>query len=75
LSLLSRANSDVRLTARALDYLERALDAGLPAEKPAQDPDLNSLRKSPRFEHLIAAARHGKMGQAREFGGHSGPPQ
>ncbi len=47
LSLLSRANSDARLTTRALDYLGRALDAGLPPEKPAQDPDLNSLRKSP----------------------------
>jgi eukaryotic-like serine/threonine-protein kinase len=75
LSLLSRANSDARLTTRALDYLERALDAGLPPEQTVQDRDLDSLRKSPRFEHLIAAAHQKTMGQVSERGGHGDPPR
>jgi hypothetical protein len=56
-SLLSRAGSDARLTARALDSLERALDAGLSPDYPASDPDLDPLRSSPRFASLLAAAR------------------
>ena len=63
LSLLARVNGDARLTARALDYLERALDAGLPPDKPSRDPDLDPVRTSPRFEKLIAMARHREVRQ------------
>ena len=59
-SLLSRARSDARLTARALDYLQRALDAGLSPDYAEQDPDLDTLRRSPRFASLIAAARNAR---------------
>jgi serine/threonine protein kinase/tetratricopeptide (TPR) repeat protein len=57
LSLLSAARRDDRLAARALDYLQRALESGLPPDYPAGDPDLEGLRNNPRFATLITAAR------------------
>jgi tetratricopeptide (TPR) repeat protein len=58
LSLLSRPTGDARLIARALDYLERALNAGLPADQPARDPDLDPVRTSARFAEIIATTRN-----------------
>jgi serine/threonine protein kinase/tetratricopeptide (TPR) repeat protein len=57
LALLTQPRGDARLTARAIDYLKRALEAGLPPDQPAQDPDLDPLRTSPQFANAIAAAR------------------
>jgi serine/threonine protein kinase/tetratricopeptide (TPR) repeat protein len=57
LSILARVRGEARLRERALEYLRRALDAGLSPDYPALDPDLEPLRGSPRFAGLIAAAR------------------
>ncbi|HZW29795.1 MAG TPA: tetratricopeptide repeat protein [Isosphaeraceae bacterium] len=59
-ALLTRARTDARLTARALDSLQRALEAGLSPDYAEQDPDLAPLRRSPRFTRLIAAARQAR---------------
>jgi tetratricopeptide (TPR) repeat protein len=62
LSLLARGRGNARLEERALDYLRRALDAGLSPDYPTQDPDLIALRSSPRFAGLVAAAKRGSQG-------------
>jgi tetratricopeptide (TPR) repeat protein len=56
LSLLNRTKSDVRLTSKALDYLQRALEAGIPPSYPVRDPDLEPLKHSPRFTKLVGSA-------------------
>ena len=54
LSLLSRSRSEdgPRLVTRALDLLQRALDSGVSSARLAEDPDLDALRRSPRFPKL-----------------------
>ena len=53
LSLLSRTKTNPRLTSRALDYLERAMQAGLSPLDLTRDPDLEPLKQSPRFRNLV----------------------
>ena len=48
-SLLMETTHEKRLASRALDLLDRALDAGFPKKNAAADPDLKSTRGLPGF--------------------------
>jgi serine/threonine protein kinase/Tfp pilus assembly protein PilF len=54
LALLAKAHPDPRTSARAVDLLHSALDAGLPPDGLADDPDLTSLRDGDDFRALLA---------------------
>jgi tetratricopeptide (TPR) repeat protein len=57
LALLSRSADDPRLVPLALDLLRRALDSGMPPACLADDPDLDALRESPNYSHLLILQR------------------
>ena len=57
LSLLVEKAGEARLANRAVDLLDRALDAGFPAHIAAADPDLAPLRGSPSYRAAIDKKR------------------
>ena len=56
-AVYSEKANEPRLVAHALELLARAIDAGISPSEAAADPDLRSLRQSPKFAHLLARKR------------------
>jgi serine/threonine protein kinase/Tfp pilus assembly protein PilF len=57
LAVLVETVGESRLASRALELLDRALDAGFPAAHAATDPDLKPLRALPRFQETLEKIR------------------
>jgi hypothetical protein len=57
LALLVQNAHETRLAGRALDLLDRALDAGFPLETAAHDSDLAALRTLPGYAKVISKPR------------------
>jgi hypothetical protein len=53
-AVYSEKVKEPRFAAHALELLARAVDAGIPPSEAAADPDLSSLRQSPKFTRLLA---------------------
>ena len=53
LAILSQKDQNLRLTARSLTMLRRAIEAGFPREGIEQDPDLESLRGRAEFKAMM----------------------
>ena len=57
LSLLVEKAGEARLAIRAVDFLDRALDAGFPPQVAAADPDLIPLRNLPSYHRALEKPR------------------
>jgi serine/threonine protein kinase/Flp pilus assembly protein TadD len=57
LALLVTHAKETRHAGRALDLLDRALDAGFPPQVAAADPDLASLRSLPNYPKVLSRQR------------------
>ena len=62
-AVYSEKAKEPRFVAHALELLARAVDAGISPSEAAADPDLCSLRQSPKFERVLAR-KHPRLDQS-----------